>query len=220
MKESKNTESSQKSKDKVPASASAQKNEEQEDKEKKEEKYPWLIFVLVCILGIAFWIYNENKYPALIAFGKNPFSLICEGEGRTYQLRSQNGFVSRGTWTEKSLTTRELHFLDKEGKILYSTGFFDSSSLDKDGVWRFRYNKPGGLRDRLDHLVFKKTEKYPLLHKLMTKMFQADWRKYKDKSIEKALYGDEEVFEISKHFNSLTILRKNDRLTVPCQRTS
>ena len=216
MKSEKNKENQQQKRDKVPESAQTA----QVESEEKEDKYSWVIFILVCILGLVLWINHESKYPALIAFGKNPFSLICEGEGRTYQLKSHNGFVSRGTWTEKSLTSRELQFLDKDGNILYFTRRFDSSSLDKDGVWRFRYNKPGGISDRLDHLMFKKTEKYPLLHNLMTKMFQADWRNYKDKNIKKALYGDEEVFEISKHFNSLTILRKDDRLTVPCRRTS
>ncbi len=174
----------------------------------------WLIFLSLCGVGIAFFGYRGSQKPVLTAYGIKDWQTVCEREGRIYRLKSQNTTVSRGTYTKKSRYNRNLQFLDEEGKILYLTARFDSNSLDKDGVWRFQYWQGERLADRM----FRKTKNTPFLQKILSKIFQADWKKYKDKNPGKALYGDEETFEIARDFKQLSVIRKDkESLDIPCQ---
>lgn len=81
--------------------------------------------------------YESEQYPALYDFGKNDWSVRCEGQERSYRLVSSNPPDSQST---KSITRRSLDFHGEDGKRYYTTHKFDHESLDKDGVWRFTYN--------------------------------------------------------------------------------
>ena len=187
-----------------------EKNKKKEASHLKE----WVIFLSLLGLYIAFQSYRGSQRPTLTAYGIQDWQTVCEGRGRIYRLKSRNLSTVRGSYSEKTVTKRDLQFLDEEGKILYFTSWFDSNSLDKDGVWRFQYRGGERLADRM----FQKTEKYPFLQKMLSKLFQADWKKYKDKNITKALYGDEQVFEIAKDFSTLSLTLKGDRTwQLPCK---
>ena len=185
-----------------------------QDKKKHSYLKEWLVFLFLLGLYIAFQTYRGAKSPALTAYGIKDWQTVCEGKGRIYRLKSQNLSQVRGSYSEKTVTKRDLQFLDEEGKILYETAFFDPKSLDKDEVWRFQYRGGEKLADRM----FRKTEKYPFFQKILSKLFQADWKRYKDKDIGKALYGDEKTFEIAKNLTAISLtLQSGKTLSLTCK---
>ena len=191
------------------------KNNTPKDKKELTHLQEWLIFLSLCGLAIVFFSFQKGQSPALSQYGMKDWQTVCEGEGRIYRLKSQNTYVSYGDHMAKSLNSRDLFFLDEKDQILYHTSFFDSSALDTDGVWRFKNKQK---ENPINRLLFDKTEKYPFLHKTMQVLFRGNWKRYKNRKPKQALYGDEEMFEIAKNFQSLLIKRKEkEPLNIPCQ---
>ena len=177
-----------------------------------------LIFVLVW----AFHWYQERKFPTLMAYGIKDWKTICEDESRVYRLRSQNllSGTRRLTFQKKSFTSRNLQFLDKEGKIRYFTNDFDHRSLDQDAVWRFKHSKNKFLLATYFQTSVLKNEKdqNKILRKILDFVFSADFEKFKHKNPDKVLKGDEKIFEITKNLDKITVVLENmEILQLPCK---
>ena len=181
---------------------------QKEEREKNSFKAGLAVFLIACAL-LAFLFWRQSKdLSALTAYGIKGWATVCEGEGRLYRLRSENiegGSAIYGTGG-KSLTNRNLQFLDEEGRILHFTNYFYKNSLDKDFVWRFK-NTSGGLAAAM----FEKAEGNKILYKILAGVFQSDYKKYKDKNPNKALKGDEIVFEIAGSLDRLSITLKGGK---------
>lgn len=91
------------------------------------------IIVLMVLSG-----YEVGEYPKLSEFGRKKWSVQCKGPDREYRLSS---IAYKNSQRNYSISQRELSFLDQNNDIFYVTRVFDKSSLDKDGVWRFKYRK-------------------------------------------------------------------------------
>lgn len=112
----------------------------QEHKE-KETKFSWwgvLGIIGLILVWIVITIYDQGEYPKLHSFGIKDWSVRCQGLGREYRLLSS---VDRSAVEGSSgrLSHRTLNFLDQDSNTLYKTSVFDKSSLDKEGLWRFKY---------------------------------------------------------------------------------
>ena len=101
-----------------------------------------LISILAVVGGIIglilIEVYDSETYPKLSRFGLQDWTVQCQGQGRTYHLRSFNPLGPNST---KHITDRSLSFLDKNNKRSYILHKFDKRSLDKDSVWRFHYSE-------------------------------------------------------------------------------
>ena len=91
------------------------------------------IVVLMVLLGYESW-----KYPKLSEFGRKEWSVQCKRADREYRLYSTIPIDSQ---KNRRISQRDLNFLDQNNNIFYNTRVFDKTSLDKDGVWRFKYRK-------------------------------------------------------------------------------
>ena len=186
-------------------------------KEKSASKQSLAIVLIASAALVLLFFYRGRNLPLLTAYGLKEWATVCEGEGRLYRLYSKNlsNTVTnqRTSLTLPSITNRDLQFLDEEGKILYFTNYFYKNSLDKDFVWRFK-NTGANLAVRL----FDKAKPSPSLYKILSVLFPADYKKYKDRKANKALKGDEVIFEISADFDQLSlILKGGERIQIPCQ---
>ena len=121
---------------------------------KKEKLGSWwgvLGVIGLILVFIVLTIYDQGEYPKLHDFGIKDWSVRCQGLGREYRLLSSVDHSATDRSSSR-YSHRTLNFLDRNSNILYKTAVFDKSSLDKDGVWRFKYRKfdirIGGKKDR------------------------------------------------------------------------
>ena len=189
-------------------------------RKKKPGKQELVVFLIACALVALLLSYRGREFPVLTAYGIKDWATVCEGKGRFYRLRSQNltDTVSshRTSISRPSITSRDLQFLDEEGKILYFTNYFYKNSLDKDFVWRFKYTSASPAQRFFDW-----AEQHKTLYKIMSAVFQADYKKHKDKNQTTALKGDEIMFEIADSLDKLSVtLKGGGRVQLPCKPVS
>ena len=114
-------------------------DEQNKKKEKKNSSLTGALLVLCIIIIVVIQIYESDKYPKLSDFGLKTWSIQCADSHRAYRLLSEVYFSHNSS--KPKISDRGLDFLDQNNSALYHTRMFDKSSLDNDGVWRFRYRK-------------------------------------------------------------------------------
>ena len=98
---------------------------------------PLGVAFIIGLCGLWFYFYAEQEaaYPRLHAVGLRSWAVVCEDDGRTYRLQSENTSDYR---SGASVIQRSLSLFNGAGEELYYTERFDPDAYESDDVWSFR----------------------------------------------------------------------------------